>query len=82
MEKPESGGELTYKLFEMKSKGSYKLNGVKGGWWMGNDDLLVFHFRNFNPNSTACKEEMKTAWAATKGDETKQRGISHTKGSL
>lgn len=72
---PATGGELTYKLWDLKSKGATKILEVKGGWWQANDERLIFTFRKFDPTSTACKEELGKAWAQTKGDEAKQKGM-------
>lgn len=74
---PSKGGEKTYKLWDIKSKGASKILEVKGGWWQGNDERLIFTHRKFNPNTTACKEEFKKTWGACKGDEAKQRGTEY-----
>lgn len=46
---PETGGEVTLKLWEIKPKGAAKVLDVKGGWWQANDERLIFSIRKFDP---------------------------------
>ena len=77
---PRTGGEKTFKLWDIHSKGASKILDVKGGWWQANDERLIFSHRKFNPNTEACKEELKKAWNAIKGDEARQRGFYFSDG--
>lgn len=72
---PDKGGEKTYKMWDLKSKGPSKILDVRGGWWQANDERLIFTIRKFDPKATGCKEELQKAWLACKGDEQKQKGM-------
>ena len=73
---PDTGGEVTFKVWACKSKGSAKFFDKKGGWYDINDNQLIFTYRNFDPTSEACKEELKTTWNTHKNEDKKLKGIS------
>ena len=71
---PTTGGELTFSLWQLKSKGTTKLEGKKGGWWDGNDTRLIFHWEKFDPTSTATKQEIADYFVKCSQDAKKKKG--------
>lgn len=79
---PKTGGEKTFRLWEMSSRGNKKYEGQARGWWSANDFRLIFHIKDFVSESTATAPEVSKKWKELAGDRDSQRGMSFLHSSI